>query len=189
MSVEKVIVGLVVGIFQGLSNSYMIFNQINGMEKTNKIKFTIIMCIYCFIGFLFIPNNIRFLVFLLVIFLNSYFVLNIRDKNVILYAFNAGLILVIAELVISLVLVIIGLNSVEIVENNLYNLLANVLISIFSIVLIKLPFIKKIIKKEINIFIKNKNLTLLGININTIKQYKHIIAINFNIFFLSSTFI
>lgn len=158
MSVEKIIVGLIVGIFQGIAGSYAVFNQIKVENKINILKFVIIMCSYGIIGFFIIPNNIRFLVFLLVIFLNLYFTLNIRDKNVILYAFNTGLVFVISELIVSLGLVIVGINSVDIVNNNFYNLIANVLISTFIIILIKIPFVNKIIKKEINLFIKNKKL-------------------------------
>ncbi len=158
MSVEKIVIALIVGIFQGLAGSYVIFNQIKIENKVNILKFVLIMCLYGIIGFFVIPNNIRFLVFLIVIFLNLYFILNIRDKNVILYVFNTGFIFVISELIISLGLVIIGINSVDIVNNNLYNLIANVLISIFIIFLIKFPFIDKMIKKEIALFIKNKKL-------------------------------
>ena len=145
MSMERIIVGLIVGIFQGLAGSYAVLNQIKIENKINILKFIIIMCLYGIIGFFIIPNNIRFLVFLLVIFLCLYFVLGIKNKNVILYAFNCILIFLIPELIVTLILVIFGIDSVDLVNNNLYNLLANILISVLSIVLIKLPFIKKII--------------------------------------------
>ena len=158
MSMESIIVCIIASIFQAIATSYIIFSQKNMDKKTDKLRFIIIMLIYCFIGFLFIPNNIRFLVFLLVIFLNLYFTLDIRDKNVILYAFNTGLIFVISELIITVGLVIIEINSVDIVNNNFYNLIANVLISLFVIILIKLPFVRKIVKNEITLFTKNKKL-------------------------------
>lgn len=158
MSMERIIVGLIVGIFQGLAGSYAVLNQIKIENKINILKFIIIMCLYGIIGFFIIPNNIRFLVFLLVIFLCLYFVLGIKNKNVILYAFNTGLIFVISELIITVGLVIIGINSVDIVNNNFYNLIANVLISLFVIILIKLPFVRKIVKNEITLFTKNKKL-------------------------------
>ncbi len=158
MSMERIIVGLIVGIFQGLAGSYAVLNQIKIENKINILKFIIIMCLYGIIGFFIIPNNIRFLVFLLVIFLCLYFVLGIKNKNVILYAFNCILIFLIPELIVTLILVIFGIDSVDLVNNNLYNLLANILISVLSIVLIKLPFIKKIIKNEIILFTKNKRL-------------------------------
>lgn len=158
MSMESIIVGLIVGIFQGLAGSYAVLNQIKIENKINILKFIIIMCLYGIIGFFIIPNNIRFLVFLLVIFLCLYFVLGIKNKNVILYAFNTGLIFVISELIITVGLVIIEINSVDIVNNNFYNLIANVLISLFVIILIKLPFVRKIVKNEITLFTKNKKL-------------------------------
>ena len=158
MSMERIIVGLIVGIFQGLAGSYAVLNQIKIENKINILKFIIIMCLYGIIGFFIIPNNIRFLVFLLVIFLCLYFVLGIKNKNVILYAFNCILIFLIPELIVTLILVIFGIDSVDLVNNNLYNLLANILISVLSIILIKLPFIKKIIKNEIILFTKNKRL-------------------------------
>ncbi|HIU39959.1 MAG TPA: GHKL domain-containing protein [Candidatus Aphodocola excrementigallinarum] len=158
MSMESIIVCIIASIFQAIATSYIIFSQKNMDKKTDKLRFIIIMLIYCFIGFLFIPNNIRFLVFLLVIFLNLYFTLDIRDKNVILYAFNTGLIFVISELIITVGLVIIGINSVDIVNNNFYNLIANVLISLFAVIFIKLPFVRKIVKNEITLFTKNKKL-------------------------------
>lgn len=158
MSVEKVLVSVVAALFQGLAASYVIFKQIPKVSKTKKIIFQFLVCIYAMIGFLFIPNQLRFIVFIIVISTLMYFVLNIKDVLVILYAFNTEIFVTISEILITLALVIFGVNSKEIVNNTFYNLLANILISILQIALVNIKFVKIIIEKEVLLFMKNKKL-------------------------------
>ncbi len=158
MSVEKVLVSVVAALFQGLAASYVIFKQVPKVSKTRKIIFSFLVCIYAMIGFLFIPNQLRFIIFIIVISTLMYFVLNIKDVLVILYAFNTEIFVTISEIIISLMLVTFGINSKEIVDNTFYNLLANVLISILQIALVNIKFVKIIIEKEVLLFMKNKKL-------------------------------
>lgn len=158
MSVEKVLVSVIAALFQGLTASYVIFKQVPKVSKTKKIIFSFLVCIYAMIGFLFIPNQLRFIIFIIVISTLMYFVLNIKDVLVILYAFNTEIFVTISEILITLALVIFGVNSKEIVNNTFYNLLANILISILQIALVNIKFVKIIIEKEVLLFMKNKKL-------------------------------
>ena len=125
MSVEKVLVSVIAALFQGLAASYVIFKQVPKVSKTKKIIFSFLVCIYAMIVGLFIPNQLRFIIFIIVISTLMYFVLNIKDVLVILYAFNTEIFVTISEIIISLMLVTFGINSKEIVDNTFYNLLAN----------------------------------------------------------------
>ena len=158
MSVEKVLVSVIAALFQGLAASYVIFKQVPKVSKTKKIIFSFLVCIYAMIVGLFIPNQLRFIIFIIVISTLMYFVLNIKDVLVILYAFNTEIFVTISEIIISLMLVTFGINSKEIVDNTFYNLLANVLISILQIALVNIKFVKIIIEKEVLLFMKNKKL-------------------------------
>ena len=86
------------------------------------------------------------------------FLLKINDKKVILYSFNTEVLLSISEILISFFLVIFGINSVDIVNNYAYNLLVNILVSLLSVLLIKIPFVDKIVKNTLNLFEKNRKL-------------------------------
>ncbi len=158
MSVEKIIISIIVSLFQGTAATIIICRQIQIKALKEKIKLLIPMCIYCSICFLFIPNQIRFILFIIITSLIIYFFLKIKDKKLILYSFNLEMIMSISEIIVTLFLVLFGINSVDIVNNNLYNLLANILISLLSICLIYIPFFIKIIYKINNMFDKNSKL-------------------------------
>ncbi len=158
MSIEKVIVGVLAAFVQSLAAIIIIFKQIKNIDKVNKIKFFIPMWLYCIIGFLFVPNQLRFILFILVTSIITNFALNITDKKLLLYSFNLEIIVSISEIIITLLLVLLGINSVDIVNNYLYNLIANILISLLSIGLISFKPIKILIYKVIDIFDKNRHL-------------------------------
>lgn len=158
MSVEKVLVSVVAALFQGLAAAYVIFKQVPKVSKTKRIIFSFLVCIYAMIVGLFIPNQLRFIIFIIVISTLMYFVLNIKDVLVILYAFNTEIFVTVSEIIISLMLVAFGINSKKIVDNTFYNLIANILISILQIVLVNIRFVKIIIEKEVTLFMKNKKL-------------------------------
>ncbi len=157
MSLEKFIVTMVASLAQSLAATIIVFTQIKQNKKSEMIKFFIPMYLYCICGFLFITNHLRFILCVIVISLIMYFILKIKDKSVILYSFNTEIILAVSEILITLILVLVGINSNEIVNNPKYNLLANVLISLLTILIVNLPFIKKLLNKIIYIF-KKKNL-------------------------------
>lgn len=158
MSMCEILICVIEALIQSLSVSFIIFKQIKHNKAKNKLIFFVLLSLYAIICFLFIPNHLRFVSFVSYITLVLYFVLNIKDKKTIVYAFNTEILLSISEILISLFLVLLGINSVDIVNNYMYNLLANILISIVAIILVNIPVIKKIFNKIITIFNKNKNL-------------------------------
>ena len=157
MSVEKIIVSVIVALFQSLAATIITFKQINNKNIKEKLKFFMMMCLYCICAFLFITNELRLITFIIINSLILYFILKIKDKTILLYSFNTEVILIICEVFISLILVVLGFDSVEIVNNLKYNLLANILISLFAILFVNIPYIKRILDKIIEIF-KKKNL-------------------------------
>ena len=88
MSLEKLIISILIAIFQSFAATETIFKQLpNNKSKKNKIIFNLIICIYCMISFFFVPNQLRFILCILIITAILYFVVEIRDKVVILYSF------------------------------------------------------------------------------------------------------
>lgn len=158
MSLEKILIVTLVALSQALASTIVIFKQIDNKKQTDKIKFFISICLYCVCSFLFITNQLRFVLCVIVISLILYFILKIKDKTVILYAFNFVIIMGAAEIFSTLILVLLGITSSDIVNNSYYNLLANVLISLITIIIVNLPFVKYIIKRVINLFNKKTGL-------------------------------
>ncbi len=158
MSVEKVIVSIIGGVFQGLAVSILIKKQIGNLKPKNLIIPFILLFLYGTIALLFINNQLRFALFIVIVSLILYFILKIRDRKVIIYAFNIEILLSISEILVSLILVLLGFNSVDVVNNNLINLVANVGISLLAIILIYFKFIRKTLDKIIMIFDKNQKL-------------------------------
>lgn len=158
MSVEKVLVSVIAALFQSVAVTTICLKQQNINNKSEIIKFFIPMFLYCIFGDLFVPNQLRFVLFILAISLILCLILKIKDKIVLLYAFNTEIIMAISEIIISLLLVIFGINSVDIVNNYMYNLLANILISLFSISLIHIKLLNKAISKIIDSFNRHHKL-------------------------------
>lgn len=158
MSVEKVLVSVIAALFQSIVALIILFNQISERTTKEKAKFLLLMYVYCIVAFLFIPNQLRFISFVIATSIIIYLTLNINDRKLVLYSFNIEIISSISELIVTLILVLFGVKSTEIVNNNFYNLLANVLISILSIIIVNIGFIKKLIYKFINIFDRNRKL-------------------------------
>ncbi len=157
MSIEKVLVSAVASIAQSIAATVIVFNQLDNKKIKDKIIFFILMFTYCFLAILFVTNQLRLILCIIALSLILYFVIGIKDRTVILYSFNTEIILGVCEIMVSLVLVIIGINSVDIVNSIKYNLLANILIAIFAIGLSYIPIVKKAMNKIITIF-KNKKL-------------------------------
>lgn len=160
MTFKSILVYAVIAFIQSIGLSFVMFRQLS--KKTSlidKIKFILIMWIYGIISFAYIPNQLRFVMFIITIIFVLYFALKIRDKVVILYAFSTTMIFSISEILVSIALVLIGLNSTDIVNDLSTNLLTNILISSFAIILSFIPFIKNIISKLNSIFNKSKRIT------------------------------
>ena len=158
MSVEKIILIIISLFFQSFAITTIIFMQKKNVSNIKKVLFLIFMWIYCILSFIYIKNQFRFVLCIFVSTLILYFILNINDRKIIIYTFNSMVLLSFSEIIISLFLVLCGLNSKLIVNNMYYNLLTNILISLFSVIIISLPFIKKIIFKIIELFDKNNKL-------------------------------
>ena len=158
MSVERILVSIIATSFQSLATTIILFKQIKNINLKSKLIYFIFIWIYGLTCFYIVPNQYRFLVFLVVSSLIMKFLLKINDKKVILYSFNTEVLLSISEILISFFLVMFGINSVDIVNNYAYNLLVNILVSLLSVLLIKIPFVDKIIKNTLNLFEKNRKL-------------------------------
>lgn len=158
MSVERIIMNVIASLAQSISCFVCIGKFVDYKKNKRKNVFFISLIIYYLIVSFFIPNEIRFILFVTVISLLVYFILKEKSKLVVLYSFNSIFLLSISEVLVSLLLVLIGINSTDIVDNMFYNTMANILISTLTIVTVNLPFIKKIISKEISLFTKNKKL-------------------------------
>ena len=158
MSVERILVSIVATSFQSLATTIILFKQIKNINLKSKLIYFIFIWIYGLTCFYIVPNQYRFLIFLVVSSLIMKFLLKINDKKVILYSFNTEVLLSISEILISFFLVMFGINSVDIVNNYAYNLLVNILVSLLSVLLIKIPFVDKIVKNTLKLFEKNRKL-------------------------------
>lgn len=160
MNFEMILVSVIAAFFQMLAVCASIFLQVEIKKKKEKTKFMLLMWLYCVIVFLFVTNQLRFIFGIIVMSMIMYYVLKIKDKKVILYSFNSTIMMSVAEILSTLILVLLGIDSVEIVNNPKYNLIANIMISIITIILVNLPLVKFLYKKIINIF--NKKVSLIN---------------------------
>ncbi len=158
MSLEKILVSIVAALFQTFAVTIITFKQLRKRTFKEKSIFFILLFLYAVIGFLVIPNEIRLISFVLVVMLILHFVLKIKDNKNILHIFNAEVLLTVSEIFVSLFLVLLGINSKDIVNNSFYNLIANILISLLSVILISIPLIKNLLNKFLKLFDKNSNL-------------------------------
>lgn len=158
MSVERVLVSVVAVLFQSLAVTSIVFKQLNNYKKSQILVFYLVVWLYCFASFYIIPNQFRFLLFVTIIAIAMFLILKIRNKNVILYSFITQVIMSISEIIVSVLLVLFGLNSVDIVNNYNINLFANILISLLALGIIQINLVNKGLKRIINLFNKNKKL-------------------------------
>lgn len=158
MSIEKIIVSLIALFAQSLSVSLLIFKQININNKYRRTIFFITVWLYCLVSYLFIPNQFRFLLFVTILSLATFLILQVKNKSVILYAFNTVLLFSIIEVLVTSVFVFIGFNSSDIVNNLFLNLIVNIIISILTVIISNIPFYNNILNKILRLFKKNKNL-------------------------------
>lgn len=158
MSVERILASLIIGVFQGLATTIIIFRQLENINIAKKIRFFLAICFYGIVSFFYVSNQYRFLIFLVVSSLIMKFLLKINDKKVILYSFNTEVLLSISEVIVTVSFVQFGIDSKMIVDNYTYNLFANILVSILAIIIVSLPFVKNILIKINALFDKNKNL-------------------------------
>lgn len=156
MMTTKIITSIIGAFFQSMAATCILKSEAPEFTKGKLIKINVLIFIVDVICSLFVPNNLRFVYSTIVIILLLYFFFKITNKKSILYSFGIILILTISEIIITLGMVIVGIKSNILIENVYYNLLANILISLLSIGISKLPFIRIMFLKIINFFDKNK---------------------------------
>lgn len=155
MIVNKVMLSIIGGLFQGLAATVIISYQVKEKNIIKRIKLFICMSLYSMLSLLFIPNQFRLIYFFSITAITLYYFFEIRDINVILYSFNMDVIMSISEIFITLLLILLGFNSKDLVNNNFYNLVTNIFISVFSIVLVFIPFVKKLMRSVETLACKN----------------------------------
>lgn len=158
MNIEMILGNVFSSFAQSLAVSIILFKQINNVSKIDKTKFMIGMWVCCFVSSLVVPNQLRLVISILIVSLLLYIVLKINDKKVILYSFCSELILALSEIIISLFLVLFGVKSTDIVNNIYWNVFTNILISLFSVILVMMPFVGKLFDMLKKLFDKNKKL-------------------------------
>ena len=158
MSLEKVLVCLLDALFQAIAATMITIKQIGERPFKDKMKFFVSIYIYFVICYLFIPNQLRFVLYIFFASIVINTILKVNDSKLLLYSFNTQSIATISEIFICTILILCGVNSKDIVNNDAYNLVANLLISVFSVILIKIPFIYNLIIKAFAQFDKNRKL-------------------------------
>lgn len=159
MSLQNILMCIITSFIQSVGLSFVMFKQIEDKNIADKFKFIFFMWIYGVISFLYIPNQLRFIMFVITIIIILYFILKIKDKIILMYAFNTTLIFSISEIFVAVSLVLLGINSKDIVNDIIINVITNIIISIFSIILICIPLVLKTLKKINEIFLKKKSLS------------------------------
>ena len=156
MGVEKILITLVASLSQAISTTLILTKLIKKLNKRNILLFFLLSWFYFVLVSIFITNEIRFFIFIIVITILINFILGIRNKKTILYTIVITVLLTFSEIVISLILVLFGINSIKIVNNTFFNMIANILISSLSIILVNIPITKKVFNKILLLFENNK---------------------------------
>ena len=156
MNLEKILVTLVASLSQTLAVIIIITKLKNDLNKKNILLFFVTTWVYFIIVSLFITNEVRFFTFIFVISILINYILGIRNKKSVIYSIFCIVLLSMSEIIISLLLVLfnVGFNNLE---NKLFlNLIINVFVSILSIIIVYIPFIKRLLNKILLFFDKHK---------------------------------
>ena len=156
MSVEKILVTLVASLSQSLATTIIMTKLKKDLNKKNLFMFLIASWVYFIIGLLYVPNEVRFFVFITIITVLINYILNIRNKKSVLYTIIITILLTISEIIITSLLVLLGVSSVDLVNNSFFNMITNILISGLSVILSILPVLRKLFKKLFSFFEKHK---------------------------------
>lgn len=156
MNVEKVLVTLVASLSQSLATTIIMTKLKKDLNKKNLFMFLIASWVYFIIGLLYVPNEVRFFVFITIITVLINYILNIRNKKSVLYTIIITILLTISEIIITSLLVLLGVSSVDLVNNSFFNMITNILISGLSVILSILPVLRKLFNKLFSFFEKHK---------------------------------
>ena len=158
MCVSSFILKFIASLSQALIPFFIMINFANKYNKKTKIIYLICNTIIMFISGCFLPNQIRFIYSITLFTMVNYFILSIKNKISILFSLYSLLIASFSEIIISIILVLIGINSNLIVSNELVNVFVNILVSLFGIFILSLPFIKNSTLKIYNFVNNHKKL-------------------------------
>ena len=156
MIISKLTLALIASVFQAFSTCVVLKKLLDYKSNKDIIKIFILTYIYCVLACLYVPNPLRFGSAIIFTSILLYFIVGFKNKSVLIYALNLELLILVSEIFVSIILVIFGINSKEIVTNSFYNLIANILISLVTVALISLKFVLIILKKILYLFNKNK---------------------------------
>ena len=156
MSVEKILVTLVASLSQALATTIIMTKLKKDLNKKNLFMFLIASWVYFILVSMFIPNEIRFLVFIVVMAILINYVLGLKNKKSIIYSIFCIIMFSISEIIISLILVLFNINFDNLQNSMIFNLVINVFVSILSVVAIYIPFIQNILNKILIFFDKHK---------------------------------
>ena len=159
MGIKEVLFSLLGGVFQGVGISIVIKNQIEGMKRRDFIILSTLLSIFSILSILFISNEFRFISFIITLIAILYIVIGIKDRRCVLYSFIAGVVVVVSELVVTVLMIVFGINSELIIKNIFYGLLTNLFTATVMVGISYIPIIKKIFKKIIKLFEKNKRIS------------------------------
>lgn len=153
---NNLLVHLLGSVFQALSVCYIINRFDSNIKIKRWILFFPFLTILILISGIYIPNQLRLIYFLTVLILACFLILGYRDKTCVIYGVMVIIISAISELITLLFFILMKFNTQELVNNDVLNMKVTILVSICSIIIVKLPFIKLYLKKIINYFFKSK---------------------------------
>lgn len=156
MCVEKVLVTLVASLSQSLATTIIMIKLKNDLNKKNLFMFFVASWVYFILVSMFIPNEIRFLVFIIVITVLINYILNIRNKKSVLYTIIITILLAISEIIISSLLVLLNIDFKHMENNMIFNFVINVFVSLLSILIIYIKPIQKLMNKLLQFFENHK---------------------------------
>ena len=155
----RIFISIVTSIFQGFAAAFVISKQVSLNEKIKlKSKIMLFLCSFLFgiISFYFLPNETRLFVSIIYVSIEICMVLNIRNVEAILYAIMTEILYIIAEIIGSIFMIVLGYKSDKIVENLNSMLVLNVVIAVILIAISSFAPIKKISRNIILKYRKNK---------------------------------
>lgn len=153
----NLIYNVIMTLFQTFASTTAVLKFCDIKSNKDKIIFRFITFIYLYLTLIYVPNELRYFVFVIISSFLIKFIL--KEDNAILYSFISTLLLTLSEIIISILLVILGIDSILIVKNQFYNMIANIFISILTVIFTYFKFLKIIISKLKLLFEKKASLS------------------------------
>lgn len=155
------ILDIIIILLQSIAGIFVLFNIIKVNVKNQKkeifVSFISFLILMLFSNFM-IPNHLRFIFSILVLTAITFYI----DRSSLSESLATGLVTVgfiaVTEVIFCYLFSIFGISQKELIENQFWNFIENVLISCFMILLLSLNQVSLIVIKFKNILIKRKNL-------------------------------